>query len=43
MEELDLKKLINIFWNKRLHIIVISVIAIIIGTIYSFYFVTPKY
>lgn len=43
MEELDLKKLINIFWNKRLHIIVISVIAIIIGTIYSFYFVEPKY
>ena len=43
MEELNLKKLINIFWNKRLHIIVISVIAIIIGTIYSFYFVDPKY
>lgn len=43
MEELDLKKLINIFWNKRLHIIVISLIAIIIGTIYSFYFVAPKY
>ena len=43
MEELDLKKLINIFWNKRLHIIVISLIAIIIGTIYSFYFVEPKY
>lgn len=43
MEELDLKKLINIFWNKRLHIIIISLIAIIIGTIYSFYFVEPKY
>ena len=43
MEELDLKKLISIFWNKRLHIIVISVISIIIGTIYSFYFVEPKY
>lgn len=43
MEELDLKKLISIFWNKRLHIIVITVIAIVIGTIYSFYFVTPKY
>lgn len=43
MEELDFKKLISIFWNKRLHIIIISVIAIIIGTIYSFYFVTPEY
>ena len=40
---INLKKLINIFWNKRLHIIVISLIAIIIGTIYSFYFVDPKY
>lgn len=43
MEELDLKKLISIFWNKRLHIMVISIVAIIIGTIYSFYFVTPRY
>lgn len=43
MEELDLKKLIGIFWNKRLHIIVILLIAIIIGTIYSFSFVKPEY
>lgn len=43
MEELDLKKLISIFWNKRLHIMVITLIAVIIGAIYSFYFVTPKY
>ena len=43
MEELDLKKLISIFWNKRLHIIVITAIAIMIGAIYSFYFVQPKY
>lgn len=43
MEELDLKKLINIFWNKRLHIIAITIVAIIIGGIYSFYFVKPKY
>lgn len=43
MEELDLKKLISIFWNKRLHIIVILLIAIIIGIIYSFSFENPKY
>lgn len=43
MEELDLKKLIGIFWNKRLHIMVITLITVIIGTIYSFYFITPKY
>ena len=43
MEELDLKKLIGIFWNKRLHIIVITLIAIIIGAVYSYYFITPQY
>lgn len=43
MEELDLKKLVGIFWNKRLHIIVITLVAVIIGAIYSFYFITPKY
>ena len=43
MEELDLKKLIGIFWNKRLHIMAITIIAVVIGAIYSFYFVTPKY
>ncbi len=37
------KRLISIFWNKRLHIIIISMIAIIIGLIYSFNFITPKY
>ena len=43
MEELDLKKLIGIFWNKRLNILVITSVAVIIGFIYSFYFVKPKY
>lgn len=43
MEELDLKKLIDIFWNKRLHIMCITLVFIIVGTIYSFAFITPKY
>ncbi|MEF2641570.1 MAG: Wzz/FepE/Etk N-terminal domain-containing protein [Clostridia bacterium] len=43
MEELDLKQLVNIFWNKRLHIISIVLIFLIIGTVYTFLFVTPKY
>lgn len=43
MEELDLKQLVNIFWNKRLHIISIVLIFLIIGIIYTFMFVTPKY
>ncbi len=43
MEELDLKQLFKIFWNKRLHIIAIVIIFSIIGAIYSFSFVKPKY
>lgn len=43
MEELDLKQLVNIFWNKRLHIISIVLVFAIIGTIYSFFLVTPEY
>lgn len=43
MEELDLKQLFKIFWNKRLHIISIVLIFLIIGSIYSFAFVKPKY
>ena len=42
-EELDLKQLVNIFWNKRLHVISIVLIFLIIGTVYTFLFVTPKY
>ena len=43
MEELDLKQLFKIFWNKRLHIISIVLVFLIIGSIYSFAFVKPKY
>lgn len=43
MEELDLKQLFKIFWNKRLQIIAIVLVFLIIGSIYSFAFVKPKY
>lgn len=43
MEELDLKQLFKVFWNKRLHVISIVLVFIIIGTVYSFAFVKPKY
>ena len=43
MEELDLKQLFKIFWNKRLHIIGIILVFMLIGTVYSFAFVKPKY
>ncbi|MBR2786202.1 MAG: hypothetical protein IKD76_01680 [Clostridia bacterium] len=43
MEELDLRQLFKIFWNKRLHIIIIVLLFLIIGSIYSFAFVKPQY
>ena len=43
MEELDLKELFEIFWNKRAQIILIVLIFIIIGGMYSYLLITPKY
>lgn len=43
MEELDLKELFNMFWTRITHIILIVLIFIVIGIIYSYLFVTPKY
>ncbi len=36
-EEIDLKELIMLFWKKRVFIFIISIIAIIIGGIYTFF------
>ena len=43
MEELDLKELLQIFWEKRIQIILITAIFVMIGVIYTLGFVTPKY
>lgn len=43
MDELDLKEIFNVFWNKKLQIIIITIIAIIIGSIYSFVLLKPDY
>lgn len=43
MEELDLKELFNIFWNKKTEIILITLIFAVVGVIYSFCFVKPEY
>lgn len=43
MEELDLKDLLQVFWEKRIQIILITAIFIVLGIIYSYGFVTPKY
>lgn len=43
MEELDLKELFMIFWNRKLEIILITLIMIAIGVIYSYFFIVPQY
>lgn len=43
MEELDLKELLMLFWNKKIKIFLIVAIFIAIGIIYTIGFVTPMY
>lgn len=43
MEELDLKELFMIFWNRKLEIILITLVMIAIGVIYSYFFIVPQY
>ncbi len=43
MEEIDLKELFQTFWNKKIHILLITLILIVIGIIYTIGFVTPMY
>lgn len=43
MEELDLKELLNIFWNKKVQITLITLIFLVIGIIYTIGFTTPMY
>lgn len=43
MEELDLKELFNLFWSKKAAIILIILIFMVIGVIYTMGFTTPMY
>ena len=43
MEEIDLKELVQIFWEKRFRIILIVAIFAVVGVIYTLGFVKPKY
>ena len=43
MEELDFKELFSIFWNKKVQIILITLIFTTLGAIYTMTFVKPKY
>ena len=43
MEELDLKEIFNLFWNKKVQIIMITAIFMIVGAVYTLGFVKPVY
>lgn len=43
MEELDLKELFNMFWTRKIQIILIVLIFMVIGTLYTYLYVSPKY
>ena len=43
MEEVDLKELFTIVWNKKSQLLLIIAIFMVIGFIYTIGFVTPKY
>ena len=43
MEEIDLKELFNIFWNKKILILSVTIIFMVVGAVYSFAFKTPMY
>lgn len=43
MEELDLSQLFELFWNRKIQIILILIMFIILGVTYTMCFVTPVY
>jgi capsular polysaccharide biosynthesis protein len=43
MEELDLREIFSMFWSKRKLISIIIGVFIVIGLVYTLFFVTPKY
>ena len=42
-DEIDLKQLLELFWNKKVFILAIVLIAVIIGYIYTSFLIKPKY
>ena len=42
-EELDLRKLFDMFWNKKYQIIVIVLLFLVMGTVYTMFLVKPVY
>ncbi len=42
-DEIDLKQLLELFWNKKVFILIVVLIAVIMGYIYTSFLVKPKY
>lgn len=43
MEEIDLKEIIGVFWDKKSTVILLTAIFMVLGFIYSSFIVVPKY
>ena len=43
MEEIDLKEFVQLFWKKRIQILILIAISVVIGIIYTMEIVQPKY
>lgn len=43
MKKLDLKEMFNMFWTRKVYMILIVLIFVIIGGLYSYLYVSPKY
>lgn len=43
MEELDLKQLFEIFWSRKIYVALIVLVFILIGFVYTYFFVDPVY
>lgn len=43
MEDLDLKELFNMFWARKVQVILIVIIFVVIGFLYSYLYVSPQY
>lgn len=43
MEEIDLREIFQMFWKKKVQILMIVLVFVIIGCVYTLEFITPKY
>lgn len=43
MEEIDVKELFSLFWQKKIEILIIVLVCLLLGGVYTFFIVTPKY